>query len=200
MHAKVTKRNAQTDRSTAIERTQAKVVPVASPQQLPMWTQNRYPLQTSPKGNASGDKYEQEADRVADQVTRATDSAVPRFAASPMMRRNVLGGLGDPQGPSANGKWYGQHHPTPPVAVGHSQRLPDPLRSTFERRFGYGFGQVRVHADERSAEAAESIGAQAFTVGSDVFFDQGQYQPGTRTGQKLSTRTEVLNHFLGNVP
>jgi hypothetical protein len=44
---------------------------------------------------------------------------------------------------------------------------------------------VRVHTDGAAAEAAASVQARAFTVGSDVYFGAGQYQPGTRAGDQL---------------
>ena len=44
---------------------------------------------------------------------------------------------------------------------------------------------VRMHNDEDSARAANSIGAHAFTVGSDVYFGRNEYQPGTAHGRGL---------------
>ena len=46
-------------------------------------------------------------------------------------------------------------------------------------------GAVRIHADETAARAAHSVGAEAFTVGRDVFFDRGRYEPGTPRGDEL---------------
>jgi hypothetical protein len=44
---------------------------------------------------------------------------------------------------------------------------------------------VRVHTDGAAADAAASVEAKAFTVGSDVYFGAGQYRPGTRDGDQL---------------
>lgn len=44
---------------------------------------------------------------------------------------------------------------------------------------------VNIHADDDSARAAGSIGAHAFTVGSDVFFGRNEYQPATAHGRGL---------------
>jgi hypothetical protein len=46
-------------------------------------------------------------------------------------------------------------------------------------------GSVRIHTDERAAEAAQSLGAAAFTVGRDVVFDRDQYRPDTPRGDAL---------------
>jgi len=50
---------------------------------------------------------------------------------------------------------------------------------------GHDFGKVRVHADARAAEAAESLNARAFTFGSDIVFGRGEYAPATGEGWKL---------------
>jgi len=54
-----------------------------------------------------------------------------------------------------------------------------------ERHFGHDFSTVRVRSDAAAAAAARAEGAQAFTVGEDVVFAQGQYEPGTARGQRL---------------
>ena len=43
----------------------------------------------------------------------------------------------------------------------------------------------RVHTGGDSAQAAGDVNAKAFTSGQDIHFGEGQYQPGTREGQKL---------------
>lgn len=66
---------------------------------------------------------------------------------------------------------------------GHA--LPESTRSFFESRFGNDFSQVRVHSDTRSDKAAESINAQAFTRGHDIYFAQGHYRPDSSSGREL---------------
>ena len=58
---------------------------------------------------------------------------------------------------------------------------------------GHDFGRIRIHADARAAEAAESLNARAFTIGSDVYFGAGEYRPETEPGQRL------LTHELAHV-
>ena len=55
------------------------------------------------------------------------------------------------------------------------EELDTRARDWMEPRFGHDFGHVRVHRDDRAAEAAESIGAQAFTAGRHVVFGAGRY-------------------------
>src|SRR5262249_8006202 len=46
-------------------------------------------------------------------------------------------------------------------------------------------GHVRIHADSEAARSAREVSALAYTVGSNIVFDSGQYAPGTPDGQKL---------------
>jgi hypothetical protein len=62
-----------------------------------------------------------------------------------------------------------------------------------EPRFNHDFGRVRVHAGPLAAESARAVGAQAFTVGQDVVFNEGKYAPSTTEGKRL------LAHELSHV-
>lgn len=63
--------------------------------------------------------------------------------------------------------------------------LPNTTRAFFEPRFGVDFSQVRVHADSRAAEIANSLNARAFTVGSSIAFGAGRYSPHSDEGRHL---------------
>ncbi|MEP6587267.1 MAG: DUF4157 domain-containing protein [Polaromonas sp.] len=60
--------------------------------------------------------------------------------------------------------------------------LPDGLRAWFEPRFGQDFANVRIHQD---AAAARAVQARAYTAGSHIVFDTGEYAPGTPEGKRL---------------
>ena len=72
--------------------------------------------------------------------------------------------------------------------------LASNARRFMESRFGHDFSQVRVHADDQAALAARAIGAKAYTVGPDVVFGAGQYQPASRSGLQLIAHE--LTHVL----
>lgn len=74
---------------------------------------------------------------------------------------------------------------------GHS--LDTASRSSFEQRFGRDFSCVRVHTDARAAESARAVSALAYTVGQNIVFRDGQFRPGSTSGQKL------LAHELAHV-
>ncbi|RKX27306.1 MAG: hypothetical protein DRP46_10035, partial [Candidatus Zixiibacteriota bacterium] len=44
---------------------------------------------------------------------------------------------------------------------------------------------IQIHHDAKSDVLAQSLGARAFTTGRDIFFRQGEYDPGTTRGQRL---------------
>jgi hypothetical protein len=50
---------------------------------------------------------------------------------------------------------------------------------------GEDFSDVRVHDDADAHELSRSVSAEAFTTGSDVFFQSGRYDPGSSAGRKL---------------
>src|SRR5438309_861408 len=63
--------------------------------------------------------------------------------------------------------------------------MAGPARQQMESGFGQSFDGVRVHRDGAAAGLADSISARAFTLGNDVFFGAGQYQPHTPDGRRL---------------
>src|SRR6185436_9250081 len=63
----------------------------------------------------------------------------------------------------------------PPVVIdafdSSARAIDESARSSFETRFGRDFSRVRVHTDPSAAESAETIGAHAYTVGENIFFE-----------------------------
>ncbi len=68
---------------------------------------------------------------------------------------------------------------------GGGQPLGADLQRSMGTAFGADFSGVRVHTGSEADQLNESVGARAFTTGSDVFFREGEYQPGTTEGQRL---------------
>jgi hypothetical protein len=66
-------------------------------------------------------------------------------------------------------------------------------RGFMESRLGHSFGRVRIHDDALAAEATQAVNANAYTVGHDIVFASGRYQPGTAQGRRL------LAHELAHV-
>jgi hypothetical protein len=83
------------------------------------------------------------------------------------------------------------------------QGLESGTREVMESRFGHSFENVRVFDDSNAARAASGLSARAYTVGSDIVFDAGQYQPRSLEGQRVLAHElahVVQNeHFAGNL-
>jgi hypoxanthine phosphoribosyltransferase len=75
------------------------------------------------------------------------------------------------------------------LVSGGGKPLPEAVRGTMEAALGADFSTVRVHV----APQAERIGAVAFTIGADIYFAPGRFQPDTVQGQQL------LGHELAHV-
>jgi Domain of unknown function (DUF4157) len=71
------------------------------------------------------------------------------------------------------------------AARGAGQPLERSIRERLELQLGEALGDVRVHADARAEVLTRAVSARAFTVGSDMFFGPGAYQPGSREGNRL---------------
>jgi len=68
---------------------------------------------------------------------------------------------------------------------GSGQALDDTTRENMEGAFGADFSNVRIHTGSESAELNNSVQARAFTTGSDIYFNEGQYNPSSTAGQEL---------------
>jgi hypothetical protein len=73
------------------------------------------------------------------------------------------------------------------------QPLDTGTRSFMEPRFGRDFSHVRVHTDEKATHSARAVDSLAYTVGRDIVFGTGQYQPATSEGRRL------VSHELAHV-
>ena len=65
------------------------------------------------------------------------------------------------------------------------QPLDGGAKSRMGAAFGQDFSGVRVHTGAPAAGLSEDLNARAFTVGSDIAFGPGEYQPGTMIGDAL---------------
>ncbi|MBV9957038.1 MAG: DUF4157 domain-containing protein, partial [Acidobacteria bacterium] len=73
----------------------------------------------------------------------------------------------------------------PSLTGSAGQPLSAETRAFFEPRFGQDFSDVRVHTDAGAARSAQSVEAQAYTVGREIVFNEHQYRPHTEAGKSL---------------
>lgn len=67
-----------------------------------------------------------------------------------------------------------------------------------ERRFRHDFSKVRVHTDAKAVSSARAVDALAYTVGNDIVFDSGQYEPRSPQGRGLLAHE--LSHVIQQGP
>ena len=170
-------------------------------------------VQTKLTISQPNDKYEQEADRMADEVMRMPEPVVQRQTEeddkeemtqskpigeqiTPLVQRQPEPEEEEEIQTKAEGA-------TPQITPnlesqinalrGGGQPLPKEIRNFFEPRFGRDFSQVRVHTASNANHLARGINAKAFTKGNDVVFGGGEYNPESSSGKRL------LGHELTHV-
>jgi hypothetical protein len=142
----------------------------------------------------AGDHYEQEADRAAAGVMRGAEmpssegltsaESAQRPAVTPIVQRDGEG-TGMSVSPGVESAIQGSR--------GGGQALPESVRGQMERGLGADFAGVRVHTGSQAHALNEALQARAFTIGHDIFFRAGEYQPGSTKGR------EILAHELAHV-
>lgn len=70
-------------------------------------------------------------------------------------------------------------------------------KAFFEPRFNRDFSAVRLHTEPKVARTAEEINALAYTTGNHIIFNQGEYQPETSKGKRLMAHE--LTHVIQQV-
>ena len=131
-----------------------------------------------------GDRFEHEADRVADTVMRSPSGlGAARVAQRSNVAVNRSAAMGNA---AATNSFSGNTH----SAVAHGTRgggqpLDSAARAFLEPRFGRDFASVRIHTGRAAAESASALGAVAYTVGRDIVFAPGHYAPHTEHGRWL---------------
>ncbi len=156
-------------------------------------------IQTKLEVGSPNDKYEQEADSVADRViNNAGNSSISE--SSPGIQRKcaaceeeekvqrkhlnitpIIQKSGNEGGGVANDAISIQIA----ASKGGGTPMGESTKSFMENRFGNDFSGIRIHTDSNAIQLSQNLDAQAFTVGNDVFFNQGKYSPDSDSGKHL---------------
>lgn len=137
----------------------------------------------------AGDRYEREADRVAQRVVNKIVGRRPAEqhrgpagdSDGALTRTPDIQRLGSAGGPAVETDVQQAIQ----RAEGRGRRLPDDVRSSMEQRFGQDLSGVRVHTDVQADQLSHRLQARAFTTGQDIFFRQGTYEPRRDAGRRL---------------
>jgi hypothetical protein len=184
-----------TNRDERPSRTSSRVADRALPQALGNQALQRLLaarlIQPKLHAGQANDRYEQDAERVADQILRTPALSVEApgtFArkAAPLPRAAAAVESTDASGDASSSD--------PLLAsLGPGRALDGDTRAFFEPRFSRDFGAVRVHTDARAERSATALSARAYTFKSRIVFAKNQYAPQASAGRRL------LAHELAHV-
>ncbi len=125
---------------------------------------------------------------VPEGVPTALPDAEPPPGSNSETGAGGIGFLERPGGPrTANGPRAVQRQ------LGGGQPLAGSVRTQMESAYGVDLSGVRLHTDATAAGLADRLNAHAFTIGRDIAFAPGAYQPGTPVGDA------ILAHELAHV-
>ncbi|GAB5400935.1 MAG: hypothetical protein Aureis2KO_25200 [Aureisphaera sp.] len=77
---------------------------------------------------------------------------------------------------------------------GQGSSMDKGTQNFMENSFGTDFSEVNIHTDSNAIQLSKSLNAQAFTVGNDIYFNEGKYNPSTTSGKHLLAHE--LTHTL----
>jgi hypothetical protein len=168
------------------------------------------------------DKYEQEADRVADAVLRMPETTTTEGVRSPAsipvvqrmcpeceeeLHRSPVGiqrmsADREEEDNSVQRQSSSDTNTTMPTGTesyiqslgGGGVPLSQSEAQYFEPRFGQSFSNIRIHNGEAANQAAKSIDARAFTLGNNIAFARGEHDSSSVSGRKLMAHE--LTHTL----
>lgn len=153
--------------------------------------------------NQQGDRFEQEADAMADSVMRMSQSHSMRqplsFSAVTTLQRKCAH-CEEKEKRQLQRTEKNNGEPATETRIetylrglSGGQPLSHESKSFFEPRMGYDFSSVRVHHDAAAVKSAQSLNAHAYTLGNNIVFNSGQYLPDSEAGKRL------LGHELTHV-
>ena len=85
---------------------------------------------------------------------------------------------------------------------GSGHPLEGETREQMEQGLGYDFSQVRLHTDKTAHETSETLGAKAFTMGTDIFLSEknsGEISSSEGRGLLAHELTHVVQQSRGHL-
>lgn len=139
---------------------------------------------------AADDPMEHEAEAMADRVMRMPEPSFlqrkcAHCAAEEKVQRKPLAAFIQRKESSAGIAAGGAVSQQIDATRGSGSSMDKPLKSFMEDRFGADFSGVRIHTGNYAVQLSRELNAHAFTVGSDIYFNEGKYNPGSTEGRHL---------------
>mgnify|MGYP006285689451 CR=1 FL=1 len=133
------------------------------------------------------ERVRERTDSAADRTIQCSDTHWDRGVSRSLQRTTATpretGPAGDTQVPDS----------VRDVIASPGRSLSPSIQRAMEDRMGDSLGDVRIHTGPKAAQACEQLNARAFTVGTHIAFNSGEYDPESAAGQ------HVLAHELAHV-
>lgn len=142
-----------------------------------------------------GDKYEREADAVADRVMMMSETEslqmqpmeeeeeelMPKLRMQPMEEEEEI--------VQANSKSVSELSPDLTNQLNSTQgkgnAMPQQTNKFMSNAIGSDFSGVKIHTGQESIQMNQQLGARAFTHGNDIYFNNGEFRPDNNGGKRL---------------
>src|SRR5262245_17642500 len=164
---------------------------------------NELGIQTKLKVGAANDGFEQEADRVAEQIVSGGRLSSVNHAHR-QVQRGMSSGAGEEEteenavqrksNSEASSKMPSGTDSYIQSMGGGGRPLSRAEAQYYEPRFGRSFKDVRIHTGAAADQASRSINARAFTLGKNIAFAEGEYDSSSDAGRRLMAHE--LTHTL----
>lgn len=155
---------------------------------IPLYAKARTEIQPKLRVSTPGDRYEQEADRIADEVLRQkmpVEEKDQKVEIQARASQQAAGGDREVNEDLENRLSRSK---------GGGNSISNQVRHFFEPRMQFDLSKVRVHTDSEAAWMNQELRARAFTHGRDIYFGDGQYNPQSIAGKRLLTHE--LTHVV----
>jgi hypothetical protein len=143
--------------------------------------------------------HEKEADVAAERVNAGEPAGDitpvgPQSGAPPSPAGDEAASLADTSGPlqrqaeetaPAPAATNGKETATAEPDTAGGAPISAPVREQMESGFSADLSGVRVHNDSKAESKSAELNARAFTYGNHIFFNKGEYNPGTPQGNQL---------------
>ncbi|MCB0535021.1 MAG: DUF4157 domain-containing protein, partial [Saprospiraceae bacterium] len=173
-------------------------------------------IQPKLKVNAPDDAHEREADAMAERVMRMPQRGENTLisGAGPIVIQRRCDCAEEPEvqrqemneeeetvqtksmiHPASDGGFAASHQLASQIksSKGMGKPLSGKTLTSMNWAFGANFSHVRIHTGSQASEFSQGLRARAFTYGSDIYFNHGQYNPESSEGKRL------LAHELAHV-
>ncbi len=82
---------------------------------------------------------------------------------------------------------------------GSGSSMDNGTKHFMESRFGTDFSEVKIHTGSQAVQMSRELNAQAFTVGNDIYFNEGKYSPNSDSGKHLLAHELTHTVQQGNI-